>query len=200
VSESPSFYESEAELRHWLVEYHGSARFLWVGFHKVKSSMKGISYAQALDAALCYGWIDGVRKSIDAHRWMIRFSPRKVSSIWSAVNLKRYAELQELGLIEAAGREVFAARNPNNTSKYSFEQSSAALTQEHESIFQTNPAAWEFFSRQPPGYRKVASWWVISAKQEETRLRRLAKLIESSGRSKRLDAFVSPSRSKPPSE
>ncbi len=192
----PVFFESQEGFRSWLQANHSTAKELLVGFNKVGSGLGGITYPQALDVALSYGWIDGVRKSLGDLTWMIRFSPRKARSIWSAVNLRRYAELEASGQIEEPGRKIYESRDPANSRKYSFEQAEVRLSEEYEERFRQDGPAWEYFSRQPPSYRKAATWWVISAKAEETRLRRLATLMDCSRRSERLPQLLS--TKKPP--
>jgi uncharacterized protein YdeI (YjbR/CyaY-like superfamily) len=145
-----------------------------------------------VDEALCFGWIDGLRKSLDADRYMIRFTPRKPTSVWSSVNVKRAGELIRLGRMQPAGLAAFEARDPKRSGVYSFEQRRAPqLTPELEKRFRANRAAWEFFEAQPPGYRKIVTWWIVSAKQEATRERRLDTLIRESAAGRRID-FMRP--------
>lgn len=136
--------------------------------------------------ALCFGWIDGIRKSIDGLHYTIRFTPRRQGSIWSEVNIKRAQELSDKGLMEPAGLAAFNARKEYKSGTYSYEQRSANLDGPYEKRLRQNKAAWDFFYAQPPSYRKAISWWVVSAKQEATRLTRLEKLIKKSARGKRL--------------
>jgi len=159
---------------------------LWVGFHKKNSGKKSISYAEALDEALCFGWIDGVRKSVNESSYTIRFTPRKSKSIWSRVNTKRAEELSKLGRMKPSGREAFALRDPQRSGIYSFETSARKLAEVYESKFRAKKRAWEFFQNQPPGYRKLATFWVMSAKKDETRLRRVEQLISDSANNRRL--------------
>jgi uncharacterized protein YdeI (YjbR/CyaY-like superfamily) len=140
-----------------------------------------------VDEALSFGWIDGVRRSIDAERYAIRFTPRKRDSVWSAINTRRAKELIRLGRMQPAGLEAFRARDPKKSGLYSFEQRAAArLSPEAEARFRANPAAWRYFESQPPGYRRTAIWYVVSAKKEETRARRLQRLIEDSAAGRRI--------------
>jgi uncharacterized protein YdeI (YjbR/CyaY-like superfamily) len=139
-----------------------------------------------VDEALCYGWIDGIRKSVDDISYKIRFSPRKTSSIWSAVNIKRARALVEEGRMQPVGLKAFQARKENKSGIYSYEQRRDQLEEPYASLLRKNKPAWDFFQSQPPSYRKVAGWWVVSAKKEETRLKRLEKLIEDSAKGKRL--------------
>lgn len=143
--------------------------------------------AAVVDQALCFGWIDGIRKGIDEHSYMNRLTPRRRNSTWSAVNIKRIKELDELGLLRLEGRKVFEERNLAKAGLYSSEQASAALPPALEARFKRNKKAWAHFGAQPAGYRKTITWWVISAKREDTQLKRLDRLIEVSARGKRVD-------------
>jgi uncharacterized protein YdeI (YjbR/CyaY-like superfamily) len=177
---SPTFFKTQRELRKWFVRHHADATELFVGFHKKGAPQQGITYQQALDEALCFGWIDGVRKSIDATAWMIRFTPRKPKSIWSAVNLKRAAELERAGLMQPAGLAAFHGHDKRRTRQYSFENEPQSLGAAEEKQFRAQPKAWAWFSAQAPSYQRAASWWVVSAKQAATRARRLDTLIADS--------------------
>jgi uncharacterized protein YdeI (YjbR/CyaY-like superfamily) len=180
------FFESASRLRAWLEENHEQATELPVGFYKVNSGKTGITYAEALDEALCFGWIDGVRKSIDTTSYTIRFTPRKSGSIWSSVNTKRAGELLQLGLMRPAGLKAFQERDQEKSQQYSYEARNRELDESYEERFRANTKAWDFFQAQAPSYQKVANWWVMSAKKEETRLKRLATLIQDSENGKRL--------------
>lgn len=192
---TPTFFPSPEELRAWFEANHDRAQELWIGLVKKGSGLPGVGYSEALDLALGFGWIDGVRKSLDDKRWTIRFTPRRPHSIWSQVNLKRVAELERLGLMHPAGRKVFAERDPKSTQRYSYENRPRELDPGYEAIFRENPEARDFFCSQPPSYRRVAIFWVMSAKQEETRQKRLRILIGSSQRGERLEETLS--RKKP---
>jgi len=177
----PRFFPSPAAWHAWLEEHHEKHEELWVGFHKVGTGKPSITWPEAVDGALCFGWIDGVRKSLDETSYVIRFTPRRPKSIWSAVNIKRVAELTALGLIRPAGAQAFERRTGNRSEINAYEQRKGAkLSGAYEKQFRANKKAWTFFQAQPPWYRRTASWWVISAKKEETRLKRLAQLIEDS--------------------
>jgi uncharacterized protein YdeI (YjbR/CyaY-like superfamily) len=180
----PRFFRSADEFRAWLARNHGRAKELVLGFYNQKSARKGIAYKEAVDEALCFGWIDGVRRSVDEERYTGRFSPRRPRSIWSRVNIKRVAELDALGRMRAPGREAFARLDPKRTGVYSFEnqRERAQLGPDLEARFRANARAWAFFQSRPPGYQRLCTWWIASAKKEETRLRRLAVLIESSAK------------------
>jgi len=182
----PTFFATPADFRQWLKKNHASATELWVGFHKKGTGKPSITRPESVDQALCFGWIDGLRKSFTAESYMIRFTPRKATSIWSAVNTKRARELTRLGLMQPAGTKAFGRRNAEKSIRYSFEQAHVKLNPVYEKQFRTNQRAWEFFQSQPPGYRKVSTWWVLSAKQEVTRQRRLAALISDSEAGRRI--------------
>jgi uncharacterized protein YdeI (YjbR/CyaY-like superfamily) len=181
------FFRSPSAFRKWLETNHTKAAELWVGFYKTDSGLPSITWPESVDQALCFGWIDGVRKRIDDASYMIRFSPRKPTSIWSAVNIKRAAQLAEEGLMRPAGIKAFEARKENRSGIYSYENRSSAFPDSYERTLKQNKVAWEFFHAQPPWYRKTACWWVVSAKKEETRLRRLQTLIDCSAAGQRLD-------------
>lgn len=177
----PKFFPSPSAWHAWLEKHHQNHEELWVGFYKVGSGKPSITWPQAVDGALCFGWIDGVRKSLDESSYVIRFTPRRPKSIWSAVNIRRVAELGEVGLMRSAGVEAFERRAGNRSEIYAYEQRKGAkLSAAYEKQFRAHKKAWNFFQTQPPWYRRTASWWVISAKREETRLKRLAQLIEDS--------------------
>jgi uncharacterized protein YdeI (YjbR/CyaY-like superfamily) len=178
---NPKFFPSPAAWQAWLEEHHETHEELWVGFHKVGSGKPSITWPEAVDGALCFGWIDGVRKSLDETSYVIRFTPRRAKSIWSAVNIKRVAELSALGLMRPKGAQAFERRTGNRSEIYAYEQRMGAkLSDTYEKKFRANKKAWKFFQAQPPWYRRTASWRVISAKKEETRLKRLAQLIDDS--------------------
>lgn len=177
------FFAAPADFRAWLEKNHASEPELFVGFYKRDSGKPSITWPESVDAALCYGWIDGVRNSIDAVRYRIRFTPRKPTSTWSAINVGRVAKLTKLGLMHPAGVKAFTARKGDKTGIYAYEQrKTAKLPRNYEKQFRTNRKAWEFFQAQPAWYRRTATYRVISAKQEETRQRRFAQLIADSER------------------
>ena len=188
------FFETAPALRAWLAANHATARELWIGFYKKDSGRGGISYPQAVDEALCFGWIDGVRRSLDAASYTTRFSPRQARSVWSAVNIARVAELEAEGRLQPAGRAAFAARNAGQAPQYSYEREAATLPPAAEATFRANAPAWAFFEAQAPSYQRAAIWWVVSAKQEVTRARRLATLIADSAAGRRLPALTPPAR------
>jgi uncharacterized protein YdeI (YjbR/CyaY-like superfamily) len=192
----PTFFKSQEEFRSWLDKNHDQVPALWVGLQKTGSSQKGLNYKQALDEALCFGWIDGVRKSIDESRWTIRFTPRKPRSIWSAVNIKRVGELKALGLMKPSGLKQFEERDEKRAKLYSFENAPVELDAAYEKQFKANKKAWEFFQSQAPYYQRTARFWVMSAKKEETRLKRLSILIESSAKGSRAPHLIPSSQKK----
>ena len=185
------FFASGEAFRAWLEEWGASASEIWVGFHKKAVGADGVTYAQALDEALCFGWIDGLRKGVDATSFTIRFTPRKRRSIWSAVNIARAEELTRLGLMRPGGLAAFAAREEQRSRVYSFENAPATLSPDFAALFQSNAQAWAYFTAQAPSYQRAAIWWVMSAKQDATRQRRLAKLIEDAAAGRRLSHLTS---------
>lgn len=182
----PIFFATPKAFRQWLKVNHSSVRELWVGFHKKGTGKASITWPESVDQALCFGWIDGLRKSFNAESYIIRFTPRKPTSIWSAVNTKRAQELIRLELMQPEGRKAFKNRDAKKSNLYSFERKNVSLGTACEKQFRANLNAWAFFQSQPPWYRKTATWWVLSAKQEETRQRRLAILISDSGANRRI--------------
>ena len=187
-----TFFETPAAFRRWLATHHRSARVLWVGFHKKATGRPSLTWPEAVDEALCFGWIDGVRKSIDADSYTIRFTPRRAGSTWSLVNTRRAAELTREGRMQPAGLAAFEMRDPLKSGVYSFERAAAALDAEAEAQFKANRAAWSFFQSQPAGYRKTAIHWVVSARRAETRARRLATLVSDSAAGQRLGPLRRP--------
>ena len=178
---TPVFFTTPEEFRAWLDEHHARAAEVWVGFYKVGSGRPSITWPEAVDQALCFGWIDGVRKGIDADSYANRFTPRRARSIWSAVNIKRAQELIDAGLMRPSGLEAFEKRSEARSGVYSHEQrDGVTLGDDFERRFRANEAAWDFFQAQPAWYRKAAIWWVVSAKKDETKRKRLATLIEDS--------------------
>lgn len=178
--DDPRLFASQAAFRAWLTRNHDRAGELWVGFYNKGSGKVAMTYSEAVDEALCWGWIDGVKKKVDGERYTNRFTPRKAVSKWSDVNLHRYAELEAEGRVAPPGRAAFGRFDPSKHRAYSFEARPEALPPELEKAFRENARAWTFFKAQPPGYRRTAIHWVSEAKREETRLRRLAQLMEVS--------------------
>ncbi len=180
------YFSTISEFREWLEENHTHARELQVGFYKKNSGRFNFSWSEAVDAAICYGWIDGVRNAVDEISYTVRFTPRKPTSIWSAVNIKKVEELSRLGLMRPAGIAAFDKRDEKKSKIYAYEQKNAALGKNYEARFRANAKAWEFFEAQAAYYRRTATWWVISAKKEKTRLKRLGKFISNSEAGKRV--------------
>jgi uncharacterized protein YdeI (YjbR/CyaY-like superfamily) len=182
----PEFFQTPADFGNWLEKNHATATELWVGFHKKDSGKPSITWPESVDQALCFGWIDGIRKGLDENSYQIRFTPRRRGSIWSAINIKRAKELVRRKQMRPTGLKAFAARIENKSGIYSYEQRSTDLSEPYAKLLKKNNAAWNFFENQPPSYRKMIGWWIISAKKEETRMARLAKLISESAKGKRL--------------
>ena len=192
----PKFFTSPSDFRAWLKTHHASSVELWVGFYKKDSGKPSITWPQSVDEALCFGWIDGIRKSIDDLSYMIRFTPRKPRSTWSTVNIKRAGELIEQQLMQPAGLKAFAARRENRSGIYSYEQRSAELPDKYGEKIMQHAAARKFLQSQSASYRKAANWWVLSARKEETRLKRLDKLIADSARHQTIPQFTPMKKSK----
>ena len=200
AASKPRFFAQPSEFRAWLEAHHESASELLVGFYKRDSGKPSMTWPQAVDEALCFGWIDGVRRSLGAEAYTIRFTPRKSTSIWSAINVAKVAELVKSGKMRAAGERAFAARKPEKTGVYSFERSEAAqLTAAQRAHLDANRKAAAFFAEQAPWYQRTAIHWVISAKREQTRERRLEQLIADSAAGRRIGPLTQPNQSKPES-
>ena len=182
----PTFFKTAASFREWLEQNHAIASELLVGFYKKGSGKPSITWPESVDQALCFGWIDGIRRRIDDVSYSIRFTPRRRGSIWSAVNIRRAKELAKREMMHPAGLCEFEKRSEEKSRIYSYERERAALTPAYEKRFRANKKAWKFFSEQPAGYRRLTAHWVTSAKKEETRARRLTTLIEASAESRRL--------------
>ena len=182
----PTFFKSGSEFRGWLEKHHAAKSELLLGFYKTSSDKGGITYKEALDAALSYGWIDGVRTNFDTISYTIRFTPRKVKSHWSRINIKRASELKAAGLMHAAGVDAYEKRDESKTINYSYELQAAALNPAYEKKFKANKNAWAFFTSQAPSYQRVAKFFVMGAKKPETRDRRLETLISDSAAGRRL--------------
>jgi uncharacterized protein YdeI (YjbR/CyaY-like superfamily) len=183
---NPHYFPSSFKFHQWLEKHHATTAELWVGFYKQSSGKPSITYPEALDEALCFGWIDGIRKTVDEERYTIRFTPRKPTSNWSKVNIKRAKELIAAGRVQPAGLAAFEARTAEKSGIYTYENRPQKLAPKYEKKFRANKPAWEYFQSQAPYYQRTACGWVMSAKKEETRLRRLAMLIEDSAQGRRL--------------
>ena len=190
--ENVRFFDSAAEFRAWLAENHADEPFQWVGFYKKAAGPRGLIYDDAVIEALCFGWIDGQTNRVDDLRITTRFSPRRPGSNWSELNITRVKELTQAGRMHPAGLRAFEARREREPGAYTYETRPADLPSELEEIFRAQPAAWEFWRAQTPSYRKSMTWWVVSAKREETRLRRLAALIDESAAGTRISEINLP--------
>jgi uncharacterized protein YdeI (YjbR/CyaY-like superfamily) len=186
----PTFFASPAEFRRWLQRHAGKSLELLVGFHKAGSGTPSITWPQSVDEALCFGWIDGVRKRVDDVSYTIRFTPRKPGSTWSSVNIRRARALVEEGRMTPGGLAAFEARREKRSGVYSYEKRPEDLTEPYAAMLARNGAAYRFFKQQTPSYRRAAIWWVISAKKEETRLKRVKTLIELSQSGKLIPQFT----------
>ena len=176
------FFTAQSQFREWLKANHANKLEQWVGFYKISSQKPSITWPESVDEALCFGWIDGLRKSIDEESYKIRFTPRRPRSHWSAVNIKRVAELKAMRLMMPIGLEAFSKRDVNKSARAAHEQKTVELDPIYESKFKKNRDAWGFWIAKAPGYRKQASWWILSAKREETRMKRLNILIDCSAK------------------
>jgi len=189
-----TFFETPAAFRAWLQRHHDDVDVLWVGFYKKATGRPSIDWPESVDEALCFGWIDGLRKSIDDESYRIRFTPRRPGSIWSDRNIQRVAELTRLDRMEAPGIAAYERRSEEKSRRYSFEQAGVALAAEMEAEFRRHDEAWAFFQSEPAGYRKNSTWWVIQAKRPETRARRLATLIRHSAAGERIPQLRRPTK------
>lgn len=176
----PTFFATQHLFREWLDANHANQTELIVGYYKVKSGYPSMTWSESVDHALCYGWIDGVRKSIDEHAYQIRFTPRKQNSVWSPVNLKKIKQLTEKGLMQKAGIEIFNNRPEPKPMDYGFRRNDLELPTEFVTEFKKNIKAWSYFESLAPSYKKHSIYWVVSAVQEKTKLKRLNELIASS--------------------
>ena len=197
MTRSPAlkFFRTAAELRSWFRKHHSDASELWVGFRRKSTGLPSITWPESVDEALCVGWIDGLRKGIDETSYRIRFTPRKPSSIWSSINIGRARQLIEEGRMRPDGLKAFQARRENRSGIYAYEQRTAELPEQYARALRRNGSARRFFDSQPASYRKQAMWWVVSAKREETRRKRLEKLIAHSAKGERLPQYVALKRS-----
>jgi uncharacterized protein YdeI (YjbR/CyaY-like superfamily) len=171
------FFKTQCAFDDWL-NAHPNATEVWVGYYKKKSGQAGLDWSGSVDVALCHGWIDGIRKTIDDQRYKIRFTPRKINSVWSAVNVQKVEALIPLGRMLPAGLHLF--QNRSQTLGYSAQDRNVPLDDAYATALRANPAAWAFFTNLAPSYKRDSVWWVMNAKREDTRLKRLGILIESS--------------------
>ncbi len=182
----PIFFKNPAEFREWLEKNYQTETELWVGFYKVNTGKPSMTWSQSVDQALCFGWIDGIRKKVDEEGYCIRFTPRKPDSTWSKINIAKVEELTGKGLMHPAGMEAFNIRKENNSGIYSFENEIKDLPEEYTEIFKKNKTAWAYFIAQPPSYRRTITHWILSARQEKTRLTRFEKLMRESENQRRV--------------
>jgi uncharacterized protein YdeI (YjbR/CyaY-like superfamily) len=190
------FFKTQKEFRDWLEKNHNKKNEVYVGFYKVYTNKKSITYSQALDEALCFGWIDGKRKRMDDESYNIRFTPRRKGSKWSNVNIGKAKDLIKVGKMEPAGLKEIENRKKYNQVKYSYEEKIKKLSPEFEKQFKKKKTAWEYFKKQPPYYKHTVSFWIMSAKKEETRLKRLKILIDDCAKQKKIDLLNPKVRSK----
>ena len=190
MSVEATFFATPADFRAWLEEHHATASELWVGYYKKATGEPSITWEQAVEEALCFGWIDGKLQRIDERSHRQRFTPRRPGSNWSAVNVAKVAELTKQGRMTPAGEAAFAARRDDRSAVYSYERRhEARFDEEQEAAFRADAAAWSWFAEQRPNYRALATWWVVSAKRPETRARRLATLVECSAEGRKVPAL-----------
>jgi uncharacterized protein YdeI (YjbR/CyaY-like superfamily) len=186
----PVFFENQADLRSWFEKNHLRETELLVGYYTVKSKRKSVTWSQSVDEAICFGWIDGIRRSIDGERYCIRFTPRRPGSNWSKVNIIKAKELSDKGLMHPAGYEAYGNRKPSDLGLYSYEPgNSIGLDKELSDLFQRNRKAWDYFSNETASYRKITTRWIMSAKREATRLGRCNELITSCEKGERIRAM-----------
>jgi len=183
---NPEYFQNQNEFREWLEKNHNKESEIIVGYYKVGTGKPSMTWSQSVDQAICFGWIDGIRRSIDNERYSIRFTPRRLNSIWSNVNIKKVEELKKSGLMKKPGLKVYNNRKDPKSGIYSFEKEIIKLNDNFESLFKTNKIAWDFFIKQAPSYQKTRSYWIMSAKQEATKISRLNKLILASEKHTRL--------------
>jgi len=186
VPPKPKFFKTPADFRAWLDAHHATVSELLVGFYKKDSGRPSITWRESVDEALCVGWIDGVRKRIDAASYTIRFTPRRKKSVWCTINIARVKVLTTERRMRPAGLAAFKRRMENKSGIYSYEQRPQELVEPYRSQFKKHKAAWAFFEAQPPGYRKLITWYIVSAKQETTRQARLTRAIDASAKQTRL--------------
>jgi len=187
VTPAPIFFAGPAAFRRWLERHAANASELIVGFWKVGTGKPSLTWSESVDEALCFGWIDGVRRRIDDHAYQIRFTPRKPTSTWSAINIAKVKTLVAEGRMRPAGLEAFARQTDHKSSIYAYEQrATAALTDDEVRAFKRHHTAWRHFEASPPSYRKTILYWIASAKQPATRARRLAQLIDACAEGRRL--------------
>jgi uncharacterized protein YdeI (YjbR/CyaY-like superfamily) len=187
----PTFFRTPSAFRKWLEKHHAKANELLVGYYKKDSGKPSITWPESVDEAICFGWIDSVRRSIDEISYTIRFTPRRSGSIWSGANIARARALIKLGKMQPAGLKAFEVKKKNKSGIYSYEQRSTTLEEPYARLLKKNKAAWIFFQLQPASYQKAVSWWIVSAKKEETRISRVEKLLACSAKGQRIPEMLS---------
>ena len=193
----PVFFATPAAFRGWLADHHDTTEFVWVGYYKKASGKQSVTWQETVDEALCYGWIDGIRKSLDSERYVIRFTPRRPKSVWSGRNLDRMAVLQADGRMRPAGLAAYAHRDAHPDSGYRTSEFSKELPAEMLATFRANAAAWAFYQAQAPGYRNQTARWVTSAKRADTRARRLVTLIDDAANGLKIKQLRDPESTAP---
>lgn len=182
----PIFFRNTKELRDWFEKNHKQEKELLVGYYKRATGKESITWSESVDAALCFGWIDGIRKSFDEEKYIIRFTPRNPKSNWSAINIKKVEELKKLGLMKPAGLKVYEQKDIKKVERYSYERTRIELDKKFLKLFKKNKKAWNYYNAQAPSYKKICTLWVMSAKREETRMKRLDILISNSAGEERI--------------
>ena len=182
----PIFFANTSELRKWFEKNHDKEKELFVGYYKTNTGKPSVTWSESVDQALCFGWIDGIRKSLDETSYTNRFTPRRPGSVWSDINIKKVEELTKKGMMHAAGIEAFNKRDEKKSRTYSYERKIVQLDKNSEKQFKQNKKAWKFFQSQPPSYQKPVISWVISAKHDETKQKRLSTLIKDSEEDQRI--------------
>jgi uncharacterized protein YdeI (YjbR/CyaY-like superfamily) len=174
---NPVYFQNQSEFREWLEKNHNKESEIIIGYYKVGTGKPSMTWSQSVDQAICFGWIDGIRRSVDKDRYSIRFTPRRLTSNWSNVNIKKVGELKKKGLMKKPGLDIYNKRKDSKSGMWNFDRESIKLDDNLERLFKTNNIAWEFFVKQAPSYQKTKSLWIMSAKQEATKISRLKKLI-----------------------
>lgn len=187
IREKPIFFANQAKFRAWLKKNHAICSEQWVGFHRKSSGLPSITWPESVDQALCFGWIDGLRKTVDEKSYQIRFTPRRSNSVWSVINRRKFQELKRQGQVRSAGIKAYQRKTSNKSGIYSYEnRKSAVLSASERQRFRLNRKAWRWFRQQAPSYQQTVTWWIASAKRIETRQKRLARLITDSSAGRRV--------------
>jgi uncharacterized protein YdeI (YjbR/CyaY-like superfamily) len=189
LKEQCTFFPTQKQLRKWFEKNHKTEKELFVGYYKVSTDKHSVTWSESVDEAICFGWIDGIRKNIDEESYCIRFTPRKPTSNWSAINIKKVEELTRLGLMKPEGLKAFSFRKESKSKIYSYENTAVEFDKSFEEKFKSNRKAWLYFQSMPPSYKKITTRWVMSAKQEATRIKRLKELIHDCALGKKIKAM-----------